>query len=102
MVNIIPPPHGFFVGSSPNFTCDVEFNDTVDIPLNVEFISISGPVQMDNYTHYSKKFTIDPVEETDSGRTSYCQVSAMGSPHDIYILPQKEPASGQHILHICK
>ena len=105
-INIIPPPHGIFVGSSPNFTCAVEFNDSVDIPLDVGFSTSTtlnnDPVLIDNYTHYSKNFTIDSVEDTDSGRTYFCQVSATGSPHNTYILPQKEPAGGQHTLHICK
>ena len=100
-VSFIPPSHGFFVGSSPNFTCVVQYNDTVDIPLDVTILSTShsSPVARKSYTQYSRMFALEPVQASDSGSVFGCTVIATG--YSPFILPQQETRA-LYTLQICE
>ena len=63
-----------FAGSSPNVTCVLKFDDTVDVPLVVNILFLAGgnynmdsdyPVHMESYTRYTKTFTstVQPNQE---------------------------------------
>ena len=79
--HIEPPPNvtaiqsiqPIFPGSSPNVTCVAEFDDTVDVPLDVTIIlfgtnerqiSSNYLVHMESYARYTRTFTIKNIEES--------------------------------------
>lgn len=67
----IPPSQAIFAGSSPNITCVAEFDDTVDVPLviNFQFVVTDGqifnfdyPAHMESYRQYRQTFTINNIQ----------------------------------------
>ena len=103
-VQLIPPSHGFFVGSSANFTCVVTFNDTVDVPLEVEIVSYyvfsRGPIRMENYTQYSRRFTFHSFKASDSGTQFPCFAFAAGN--SPFILSYIQIVSTSYQILLCK
>ena len=73
IVTIVLPSQAVFVGSSPNVTCVAEFNDTVDVPLNINItfgmreqnliIDSDYSVHMRSYTRYTRNFTVNNIQE---------------------------------------
>ena len=70
IVTAIQPLQALFAGSSPNFTCVAEFDDTVDVPLVVNIAAFADmqnietdySVQVESYRRYTKKFTINSLQ----------------------------------------
>ena len=68
----IQPMQPIFHESSPNVTCVAEFDDTVDVPLVVDItfgtsedlIDSDYSVHIENYTRYTKTFTIRNIRES--------------------------------------
>ena len=67
----ILPSQAIFAGSSPNVTCVVEFDDTVDIPLVIDFQFVVAdgeifkydyPAHMESYRQYRQTFTISNIQ----------------------------------------
>ena len=75
VVTAIPPSQAVFVGSSPNITCVLELDSTVDVPLAVDILFVDEhvlidsdyPVHMEGYTRYTRVFTISNVQATQVG-----------------------------------
>lgn len=90
MVTAILPSQAIFVGSSPNVTCVLEFDSTVDVPLVVDILFVPAaehflidsdyPVHMESFTRYTRVFTISNIQST--------QVSAC-----VFHLPYNERSS---------
>ena len=62
-----------FPGSSPNVTCVAEFDDTVDVPLNINITFGTGSslidsnysVHMESSTRYTRTFTIKNIQDNE-------------------------------------
>ena len=68
----IQPIQSIFPGSSPNVTCVAEFDDTVDVALDVTIILFGTnehptdsdySVHMESYALYTRIFTIKNIRE---------------------------------------
>ena len=78
----ILPPRDIFVGSSPSVTCVAEFDESVDLPLNITIMyTIPGDgqiiiesidsVHMENSMRYTRAFTIDNIQANQMGACSF-------------------------------
>ena len=74
----ILPPRDIFVGSSPSVTCVAEFDESVDLSLNITIMyTIPGDsqiiidsVRMENSMRYTRIFTIDNIQVNQMGTCS--------------------------------
>ena len=89
----------------------MEFDETVDIPVEVFIQSALVPVtaipvddiQMESYMLYKQKFTLKSVKADNSGQVYKCKtvggVLVINSP---YVLAQDMDASGSVTISVCK
>ena len=72
-VTAIQPIQPIFPGSSPNVTCVTEFDDTVDVPLDIiimfgtssSSIDSDYSVHMESSSRYTKTFTIKNIQDSE-------------------------------------
>ena len=111
VVSVTPPSQTIFVGSSPTFICTVEFDETVDIPVEVTILSALGTVtgipiddvQMESYMLYKQKFTPESVKASNSGQAYECRtVGGVLVSNSPYVLAQDMDASDNVTVSICK
>ncbi len=80
----ILPSQDVFVGSSPSVTCVAEFDESVDLPLNIiitfgtvdtgghkKTIDSIHSVCMENFMRYTRTFTIDNIQTNQMGTCSF-------------------------------
>ena len=73
------PSQAIFTGSSPNITCVAEFDNSVDLPLNMNItFTVDGKpiysghsVHMESYMHYTRTFTVENVQAFQAGICSF-------------------------------
>ena len=106
VVTVIPLSQTIFVGSSPNFTCTVQFDDTVDIPLIVAImfepspVHTDGRVHMESYTLYKRTFTL---QASHSGQEYVCtSLGSAPTSKSSYILAQPTETSDDVTISISK
>ena len=75
VVSIVLPSQAIFAGSSPNVTCVAEFNNTVDVPLNINIMFgmreqnlTMYSVHMESYIRYTRTFTVNSIQENHEYR----------------------------------
>ena len=82
VVTAILPDQDIFIGSSPSITCVAEFDESVDLPLNImityaivgdreKSIDSIHSVHMENYMRYTRTFTIDDIQANQMGACSF-------------------------------
>ena len=89
----ILPLQDNFVGSSPSVTCVAEFDESVDLPLNIMIMYVVGQiiinsihsVHMENSMRYTRTFTIDKIPANQMG-TCLFQSSYSGLEPSEFIL----------------
>ena len=82
VVTVILPTQDIFVGSSPSVTCVAEFDESVDLPVNITIMyTIPGDgqtiiesidsVHMENSMRYTRTFTIDNIQANQMGTCDF-------------------------------
>ena len=107
VVSVIPPSQTIFVGSSPNFTCTVEFDETVDIPvmvvINFGSATSDDRLQMESYILHKQVFSLDSVQAIHSSQEYVCHtVGGVLVPSSSFVLAQPLDVSDNVTIPICK
>ena len=89
----------------------MQFDDTVDIPLmvnitfgpmNEDAIRSNDLVQRESVSRYSRTFTIDSIQATESGKQYVCMGSVTGAGESLYIMADTVTGTDNINLQICK